>query len=287
MRATKTILSISIATLINIALPAAAQPTGAPPTGAPTAPPTAPLVIKPGIPPKPARLADGHPNWTGFWVSIGGLLESYRGPSFQIRIPGAGPPPGIIMRPSPLKSPYKEKYEQDMKDMAAGKVNYDPAALCLPPGMPGMMNMIYGMELLQTPGQITMTSEWQSASRRVWLDRSTHPDPDELDPTYAGDSIGHWEGDTLVIDTVGLRTDMHLDQIGLPISPKLRLTERIKQIQPGILEDEITIDDPDVFTTPWKSVKTYRHRPDLRLKEYVCEENNRNVGANGRAEFPK
>jgi len=78
-------------------------------------------------------------------------------------------------------------------------------------GMPRMMGMIYGMELLQTPGQITMTSEWQDASRRVWLNRSQHPPADELDPTYAGDSIGHWQGDTLVVDTVGVREDVPLN----------------------------------------------------------------------------
>jgi hypothetical protein len=272
-----TSLGISVLTLLSVLALAAAQPATA----------AAPAAAKANQAPKPARLADGKPNWTGFWSPVDGLLEVYKGPSFLIRSPDDKPLIGFLFKPSPLKSPHKEKYESALKDMMAGKVAFDPAALCLPPGMPGMMNMIYGMELLQTPGQITITSEWQAASRRIWLDRSKHPDADELDPTYAGDSIAHWDGDTLVVDTVGIRTDVRIDQAGLPISDKLRLTERFTQIQPGILQDEITVDDPEVFTMPWKSTKTYRYRPDLRLREYVCEENNRNVGANGQPAFPK
>lgn len=249
----------------------------------------------PVIPPKPARLPDGRPNWTGFWAPVGGLLEvniglggtpakPKAGPDNRGKLPQLQAPP--FSRFSQLKSPYKEQYAKFTADAAAGKV-FDPVALCFPPGMPRMMVMVYGMEFLQTPGQITITSEWQAASRRIWLYRSKHPSADDLDPTYAGDSVGHWDGDTLVVDTVGIRQDVPLNYMGLPHGPRLHLVEKFTSKVPGILVDHITIDDPDAFVSPWTDVETYRYRPDLHLEEYECLENNRNVGANGEAAFTK
>jgi hypothetical protein len=187
---------------------------------------------------------------------------------------------------SPLRSPYRERYEKALADGARGVVTFDPTALCLPPGMPRMMAATYGMEILQTAGQITITGEWQAAQRRIWTDGSSHPPADELLATYAGHSIGRWEDDTLVVETVGVRDDVLIDQSGLPVSDALRITERLHLEPSGILVDEVTVDDPKVFEKPWTHVRRYRFRPELRLQEYVCEENNRNVGANGEPVFP-
>ena len=101
-----------------------------------------------------------------------------------------------------MKSPYKERYEALLKQAAAGTLP-DPGALCLPQGMPGMMGAIYGMEILQTPKIIAISSEFKSGTRRIWMDEKTHPPADELDETFVGHSIGRWEGDVLVVDTVG------------------------------------------------------------------------------------
>ncbi|MGC4029574.1 MAG: hypothetical protein QM696_11915 [Steroidobacteraceae bacterium] len=242
---------------------------------------------KPALP-QPARLADGKPNLTGFWTPVGGLMERNFGPGAV-----AGPPRSTngtqvpASRHPPLKSPYKEKYETVREASARGQVLYDPTALCLPPGMPRMMSAIYGMEILQTPGQITITGEWQAAQRRIWLDGRKQVDLDEVLPAYAGYSVGRWEGDTLVVDTIGVRDDVLIEQSGLPISDALRLTERIQlsKDEPGILVDEITIDDPKVFTEPWTRTFRYRYRPELNIQEYVCLENNRNVDSNGAPVF--
>jgi hypothetical protein len=238
----------------------------------------------PIIPPSPKRLPDGKPNWTGFWVPVGGMLENNigLGGTGGNHIPGRRP----FSQYSELKSPYKERFSKIAADTANGK-RADPVALCFPPGMPRMMRMIYGMELLQTPGQIAITSEWQAASRRIWLNRSQHPPEDELDPTYAGDSIGHWEGDKLVVDTVGLRDDVAINDEGLPHSNRLHIREVFSEKVPGILVDEITIEDPDAFVSPWKEIENYRYRPDLSIREYVCLENNRNVAVDGQAKFDK
>jgi len=239
----------------------------------------------PIVPPSPKRLHDGKLNWTGFWVPVDGMLEH------DIGLGGTDPSKGPAMKFQPvhypdLKPPFNEQLEK-FKAAAAKGIVEDSTSICFPPGMPRMMGMIYGMELLQTPGQITMTSEWQDASRRVWLNRSQHPPADELDPTYAGDSIGHWQGDTLVVDTVGVREDVPLNFGGLPHSKDMHIHEVFSEKVPGILEDEITIDDPTAFAASFKETHRYRYRPDLSLREYVCLENNRNVGGKGEAKFDK
>jgi hypothetical protein len=242
-----------------------------------------PATVKPAVPPKPARLPDGHPNWTGFWIPPGGMMEVYRGPSGVDfgDAPRGGGAPNTAQAQAPrglpaLKSPYKERYEKMLAD-AQKSPPPDRTALCYPQGMPRQMGMIYGMEFLQTPNEILITGEWNAVTRRIWLDLKEHPPEDELDETYSGHSIGHWEGDTLVVDTVGIREDIPLDRIGLPHSKKLRIAERFTQTAPGILTIEQSITDPDLFDGEWKSTRTFKHRPDLRLREYVCLENNRNV----------
>jgi hypothetical protein len=240
-----------------------------------------------GVALKPARLPDGHPNWTGFWVPPGGMLEVYRGPS---GVSGVGQAPNLNTNQTRndgpvLKSPYKEQYAETQKKNAQGLLP-DMLALCYPPGMPRMMGMIYGMEILQTPNIISITSEWQAETRRIWMDLKAHPPLEELDLTYAGHSIGHWEGDTLVVDTVGIREDIPVDRALSPHSVNMRLIERFTQSRPGILTDEITIIDPEVTDSPRKQSHTYRYRPELRLQEYNCLENNRNVDpTSGHADF--
>jgi hypothetical protein len=223
----------------------------------------------------PARTPDDKPNWTGFWSPIDGLLERNFGDGASASAPRSGAGQTRLSPHSPLKSPYKERYEAVLKDAERGVVTADPTASCLPPGMPRMMRALYGLEILQTPGQVTITSEWQAASRRIWTDGRSHPPLDELMPTYAGHSIGRWEGNTLVVETVGVREDVLIDQTGLPQSGNMRVVERIYLDKSGLLVDEITVDDPAVFTQPWTHVRRYRSRPDLHLQEYVCYENNR------------
>jgi len=247
---------------------------------------TAPLVQPV---PRPAHLPDGEPNWTGFWTPIGGLLDKNFGPGATIPPvdPNAAGSQEGIPPHAALKSPYKERYERQLEAAREGKVLSDPPARCLPPGMPEMMVGVYGLEILQTAGQVTITSEWGPESRRIWTDGRKHPDPDDILPSYGGHSIGYWEGDVLIADTAYVRADVRLDESGLPHSANMRLKERFHSPKPGILVDEITIDDPMAYIAPWTITKRYRYRPELNLEEYVCEENNRNVGPNGEPVFKK
>jgi hypothetical protein len=226
--------------------------------GAQSAPAPAPAPERQAAP-TPARLPDGKPNWTGFWTPTGGIMDRDFGPGFKPRAPGAPKPARAPTDAGQLlKAPYKEQFEKIQKDTSEGKVTYDDAALCKPPGMPRMMGATYGLEILQTPGQVTITS---------------------------GHSIGHWEGDVLVVDTVQTRDDIVIDATRLPESLSMHLTERFSEPEPGILLDEITVDDPVVYQKPWTMTKRYRYRPDLNLEEYVCEDNNRNVSPTGAPVF--
>jgi hypothetical protein len=165
------------------------------------------------------------------------------------------------------------KWEVIRKSRMAGSYEYDNVAKCLPPGMPAMMNMAYGMEVMQSKDRITFFSELNDAMRRVYLDGRKPTAKILDDPTYAGYSTGHWEGDTLVVETVALSTKSFIDGSS-PHSEEMTVRERIRFTAPGILEDRITVTDPKALTKPWEVVRTYRKAspPNDQLREFACAE---------------
>jgi hypothetical protein len=172
-----------------------------------------------------------------------------------------------------LTPEYMAKWEVIRKSRMSGSYEYDPIANCLPPGMPAMMSMAYGMEIMQNKDKITFFSEWQDALRRVYLDGRKPTQKIMNDPTYAGYSTGHWEGDTLVVDTVALHPDSFIDNSS-PHSEDMSVKERIRFISPGVLEDRITVTDPKALTKPWETSHTYRkaEAPNDQLREFACAE---------------
>ena len=137
-----------------------------------------------------------------------------------------------------------------------------------------MRTAAYPIQILQTPGQVTMLHEEMTVYRHIQLG-GVHPE--DPDPSYMGDSIGHWEGDTLVVDTVGLKTITTLDPVGLPHTEQLHVVERIRRTGPKQIENVLTLDDPGAFTRPWSLRLTYALQPPQRkLAEYICE-NQRNA----------
>ena len=172
-----------------------------------------------------------------------------------------------------LTPEYLAKWQAMSKSRIGGSSDSDNTAKCLPPGMPAMMNMAYGMEILQTKDKITFFSELNDALRRVYLD-GRKPTPAILDdPTYAGYSTGHWEGDTLVVETVALRDNTYIEGF-TPHSEEMTVSERIRFTSPGILEDRITVRDPKALTEPWQTIRTYRKAlpPNDELREFACAE---------------
>jgi hypothetical protein len=126
--------------------------------------------------------------------------------------------------------------------------------------------------VLQTPGQVTIVIEASRTVRLIYLDE-THPA--NLEPTFMGHSVGRWEGDTLVVDTIGLRPNW-LDITGAPASERMRVVERIRKIDGGQrLENLLTISDPKMYTRDWTARRVYKWYPGERVEEYICEESQR------------
>jgi hypothetical protein len=172
-----------------------------------------------------------------------------------------------------LTPEYMAKWEMMRRSRIAGSYEFDNNARCLPPGMPAMMSMAYGMEVMQTKDKVTFFSELNDALRRVYLD-GRKPTPKILDdPTYAGYSTGHWEADTLVVETVALHTSSFIEGF-TPHSDAMTVKERIRFIGPGVLEDRLVVTDPKALTKPWETVKTYRKAMpgNDQLREFACAE---------------
>jgi hypothetical protein len=164
---------------------------------------------------------------------------------------------------------------------AASPAEENLTANCLPPGMPGIMGQPYPMEFLLTPGQVTIVIEAYNQIRHIYTDG--RPLPEDPDPTFYGTSVGHWEGDTLVAETVGFAQVPR--GITFPYSDKMKIVERFHLTAPDTMSIETTIVDPEALTTPYSmgARSLIRHR-NWTIAEYICEENNRNsVDENGKA----
>jgi hypothetical protein len=210
------------------------------------------------------------PDWGGVWA----LSFARRAP------PAGGPPQPPAPRPLPqLKGKYLEDYQAYRKaTQENGGLAPKAYSNCLPPGMPGIMGVgQYPMQFLFTPGQVTILQEAWGQWRRIFTDGRAHPPADEIEPSFQGHSIGHWEGDVLVVDTVGIK-DLARLQLGMGHSDKLHITERIHQAKdnPDLLVDEITLDDPEALEKPFQLTQSYRRTRDGDLIEFVCAENDRN-----------
>jgi hypothetical protein len=148
--------------------------------------------------------------------------------------------------------------------------NKDPLAICKPPGIPRLMNLAFPFEIVQTPQIVYFLFEYDQHVRRVFIG-GTHPK--DMDPTWLGHSIGHWEGQTLVVDTVGFNDQTWLDMRGHLHSDALHIIERFTRSEDGkSLKHEVTIDDPKMYSKPWQGLtKSHTFRPDLKIQEFVCE----------------
>ena len=138
---------------------------------------------------------------------------------------------------------------------------------------------LYPLEIIQRSTQITMVTEAFSEVRRVFMNQPQLP-IDEVPPGYYGHSVGRWEGDTLVVDTVGIKTTIPAYQM-IPHSDQMRITERIRLVAPDYLHDQITIEDPVALEKPLTYTLAYRRLPNYKMVEFVCENNREYVDANG------
>jgi hypothetical protein len=199
---------------------------------------------------------------TGIWISQGGIGWT------------PGIPPGRGQNP-PLTPAYAKIFQTHLANAAAGKPTGDPTAGCLPPGMPRIMTMTYPMEITMGPDRVMIYAEWQEQVRRIFTDG--RPLPVDPEPTYNGESVGHWENDFLIATSYGFRQDTNMEASGLPKSDQAIAYERIWLADDETLRDEFTLVDRVALTKPWTVTKTYKRAPpDFKLMPYVCLENNRN-----------
>jgi hypothetical protein len=219
-----------------------------------------------GAGPAPAGSAPPNPdphNFEGVW-----WLQGYE---YML-----GPEPGVA---PPLKPEYMQVLERRIRAKNRGTPEADASTQCLPHGMPRLMESPYPIEIVQTPGRLTFLHEVAHNVRRIWLNRDH---PKNLTPTFLGNSVAHWEGDTLVVDTVGLNDRTFIDDEGSSHSNQLHVVERYRKIDGGAkLELVMTVEDPVTLEHPYSYRRIYHWRPDVRPQEYICEENNRNAPING------
>jgi hypothetical protein len=141
---------------------------------------------------------------------------------------------------------------------------------CTPPGYPRIIMHPFPMQVIQTPGEVILLFEYDSIRHQIFTDGRAHDT--SLGPLWMGDSIGHWEGDTLVADTVNFNTKTWLDRVGHPHSDALHLVERIRRTNHYHLTDDITINDPKAYTKPWSAHLDFLLKPKWTLTELFCED---------------
>ncbi|MEJ0004946.1 MAG: hypothetical protein WDM77_00750 [Steroidobacteraceae bacterium] len=233
-----------------------------------------------------ARAFAELPNWTGIWeTEAAERLLSSGAPQFE--------PPKLWGKP-----PYSVEWEKHLagahpqggpppgSGSPPGALELPPTAkVCSPGGFPAVMEYPvpdYLFELLVTPEE-TLLLATDGAARHIYTDGRSHPVPDELWPTSMGDSIGHWEDKTLIIDTIARKAG----PVGPPwtadLSDRARFTERLRLLDADTMQDDLAIDDPARFSHPWQITIRYRRVKDIsRLVSIDCAENDRNPVIDGK-----
>jgi hypothetical protein len=225
------------------------------------------------------RTKDGHPDFTGLWERVGprGLnpnvdaLQSKDGgpPVATFGNIGAGLRGGLPY--TPLAAALRdERMSNNQKN--------NPDAHCLPMGLMQLHLHPQPRKLVQTPGVIVIMYEGNQGLRQIFTDGRSPPELNEdLQPWWYGYSAGHWEGDTLVVETVGFRDDVWLDVQGSPLTGSGRMTERFTRPSYGRLQIDITITDPAAYTQAFTVRVNQQILPDEELIEFICNENEKSA----------
>ncbi|HTX24546.1 MAG TPA: hypothetical protein VMD03_07815 [Steroidobacteraceae bacterium] len=232
------------------------------------------LVVLAGAGASAARAADS-PSSGATRVDPGrltGTWDRYRPSGLQLN------PRFTSTIPVPTDPPLKPKYLAQWRARLAashaaderGQPFYSGYDQCIPDGMPAMMMAMFPLQVLQTPGQITIIEEAYRQVRYIYLDQQQVPIAD-AEPGFWGHSVGRWDGDTLLVNTVGIKDYVRFHDV--PHSDRMQINERIRLVTPDRFEDRITVIDPVYLTKPWTFTWEYQRRPGYKMLEYVCEAN--------------
>ena len=214
----------------------------------------------------PPKTADGHPDISGFWQVANTAAWDIQDHGASLGVPaGAGVVEGNEI-------PYRPDALARKQQNVANRATADPEAKCYLPGVPRITYMPFPFQILQTRNQVNILYEYNHAIRYIFLDKP-HP-PGHID-WWMGDSRGHWEGNTLVVDVIDFNEDTWFDRAGNFHSDALHVVERYTPVGPDHMTYEVTIEDPKVFTRPWKmSMPLYRRQDqNMELLEYECYAN--------------
>ncbi|MFI5096077.1 MAG: hypothetical protein ACHQIK_21870 [Candidatus Acidiferrales bacterium] len=245
-------LGVLFAAVLAITSTSAGQTNSAPRVASGAATSAAPHAAK-------SQTRNGTPDISGVWNASSGL---YRYASFS-----KDEPP---MTPWGLAQFKTAKPSQGLSGVKLDETN-DRVYKCQPPGLPYIYIQLFPVQIIQTPKEIIEMFEYDHTVRYIFTDGRKHPD--DVQPTYNGHSIGHWEGDTLVVDTVGLNGKNWLDRVGHPESTEMHIVERIRRVDATTLQINFIFDDPKSYSKPWNAQVNFRLHPDWEIIEHVCEDN--------------
>jgi hypothetical protein len=243
------------------------------PAPAPRAPP--PLAAQTSNAERPVpRAANGKPDLSGIWVATGAILLFEGEEAFaaaRAADAAAGRPPGNSGEPLP----YKPEAEAQRQYYLSRQGIDDPMARCLLTGVPRINFRPLPFEIIQQPDRIVMLYEIHHAFRFIPTDGRGVPE--DAEPSYLGESVGRWDGDTLVVDVTSFNDKTWISGVGTIHTEDLHVTERYTRDSYDTIRYEATLEDPAVFTKPATIRETFRLRPNERIREYECIESNEDI----------
>jgi len=234
-----------------------------------------------------ASLPNFSPNPAVGWIGVGGIRPVpgkvpplAQDPKYPFVPNGTGQQPTYriadLSNPN-LKPWVKEVMKKDNDEVLAGKIAFTSGSSCKMAGVPAFLSLGGNnnpYRFLQTPKEVRILRDADSQVRRIYLDVPHSANPK---PSWYGESVGHYEGDTLVIDTIGLNTKTFVDYYRTPHTEKLRVVERWRVVDGGqAMEVTFTVEDPDTYYEPWSGMRRYR-RVERNFIEEICAEGNRNL----------
>jgi hypothetical protein len=206
-----------------------------------------------------AQSRSGSPDISGVWNARSGVYEF-----------------ASFSKDDPPMTPWGQaqfnatKPSQGPRGFKLSETN-DKVYKCSPPGMPYIYLQLFPMQIVQTPEEVIELFEYDHTVRHIFIDGRKHPA--DVTPSYNGHSIGHWEGDSLVVDTIGLNGKTWLDRLGHPESTLMHIVERIRRVDDKTLQVDFTFEDPKSYKKPWTAEILFLLHPDWDILEHVCEDN--------------